>query len=53
MSTIAKKIAFFAIPIFDFVIADRTAIFCPIGDRDRIAKKDRRSLMLCKFLDCT
>ena len=41
MSTIAKTIAFFAIPIFDFAIADRTAIFCPNGDRRS------RSLMLC------
>ena len=38
----AKKIAFFAIPIIDFAIADRTAIFWQ-NDNRRWRKKDRRS----------
>ena len=36
---IAKKIAFFAIPIIDFAIADRNAIFWQNDDRDPIGRK--------------
>ena len=38
-ATIAKKDRVFAIPIVDFAIADRTAIFWP--NRDRRSRSDR------------
>ena len=57
---ISKKIAFFAIPIVDFAIADRPAIFSANCDRwsrydleKMIADRrsfDRRSLMLWKYV---
>ena len=42
-ATIAKKIAFFAIPIVAFAIADRTAIFWPVGDRRSRTDREKKN----------